>query len=351
MSKISSLSDNAILAKSRAMTCSMLEKEDYYALMSSRNLFEAVSYLKNRTVYSQAISSLSSVNIYRSRLEAEIRKFNLERIANLAVFERAIGQSLHEIIFLSYDVSLILSCADHLDSTAVSDFSLFAPKEYFENSPIDPLSLEKATCFEEFYAALASTEYQKLLDIFKNGKAVFNITALENTLYQYLCFEIKRIIRKSCSKKDEKEILKIFEMKSDFKMAESIYRMKKYFPNEKLDYSNIFYTGLSAFTPEEIKGFIDADGVDEYFSLLKKSKYSNVLDEKYKDNIELCTNIAQFKLNRKNLRFSVVPEAVMFSYIGLLQNETKNLVHIIEGIRYELPPEEIEKFLIFDDEN
>ena len=52
------------------------------------------------------------------------------------------------------------------------------------------------------------------------------------------------------------------------------------------------------------------------------------------------------KINRKNLLFSTAPEVVMFSYIGILENETKNIVMITEGVDYALPPEEISEFLI-----
>ncbi len=348
MKKISSLAENAILAKSRAMTCDILTAEDYSALINCRNLPEVVGYLKNRTVYSNAISSASSVGLYRSRTEADIRKFNLERIADLASFENAIGQKMHEVIFLSYDVSLILNCANHLDTNSVSDFSLFTPKAYFKNSLLDPAALESAESFDEFYNALAGTRYQKPLDIFKNGNAVFTISSLENALYRYLCSETKRIIKENFDGKDEKKLLDVFKMNYDFKMIESIYRMKKYFPNEALDFSNIFYTGLSAFTPKQTLSLINSKNSEEFFKLLKSSEYGKLFDEQNKDRIEIFTQTALFKENQKNLRFSVIPEVVMFSFIGLLENETRNLIHIIEGARYELAPEETAQFLIYD---
>ena len=36
----------------------------------------------------------------------------------------------------------------------------------------------------------------------------------------------------------------------------------------------------------------------------------------------------------------------MFSYIGILENETKNIIMITEGVDYSLSPEEISKFLV-----
>ena len=90
-------------------------------------------------------------------------------------------------------------------------------------------ALESAESFDEFYNALAGTRYQKPLDIFKNGNAVFTISSLENALYRYLCSETKRIIKENFDGKDEKKLLDVFKMNYDFKMIESIYRMKKYF--------------------------------------------------------------------------------------------------------------------------
>lgn len=348
MKKIASLADNAILAKSRAMTNDILKSEDYSALIGCRNLSEAVSYLKNRTAYSNALSTASGMGLYRSRIEADIRKFNIEKITKLASFESAIGQKMHEIIYLNFDVDLILNCANHLDTNIVSDFSLFTPKAYFKTRRIDPIALERASSFDEFYDALSGTRFQKPLDIFKNGNAVFTITSLENALYQYLCGETKRIIKENFDGNDEEKLLEIFKMKYDFKMIESIYRMKKYFPDEALDFSNIFYTGLSAFTPKQTLSLINSKNAGEFFKILQKSAYGKFFEEQYRDRIETFTRTALFKTNQKNLRFSVIPEVVMFSFIGLLENETRNLIHIIECVNYGLAPEETAKFLIYN---
>lgn len=36
----------------------------------------------------------------------------------------------------------------------------------------------------------------------------------------------------------------------------------------------------------------------------------------------------------------------MLSYIGILENEIRNITHIIEGIRYSLSAEEIAEYLV-----
>lgn len=346
MKKIADLSSNAVLAKARAMYGSILTSDDYRELTNCHSINELAAYLRNRTVYSQALSSSGAV-VSRARTEAAIRRFTYNRISKLASFENAIGQKLNEIIYTDFEINLILSCADHLDTNVVSELSLLYPKEFYNHTDIDPVALEKATDFNEFYHALEGTRYKKPLDVFENGNAVFSIQALENVLYSYVCKLAKKLICDNYSGEDEKELLNLFMMKSDFKMFESIFRMKKYFTADACDITKIFYTGFSALSVKEINELLACADENAFFEKLKVTKYGKLLDEKYKDHIEKCTHIAQQTANERNLRFSTCAEVVLFSYIGILENETKNIVHITEGIRYKLPAERISEYLVF----
>ncbi len=350
MSKISSLSSNAILAKSRAMYAYSLTEEDYAALISCRSVNEIAGYLKTHTVYGKSPLFAADSRYSRSRLEAQIRHYAYNEIAQLAAFEGAIGGKLNGIIYLSYDITLILACADKLDTNTVSDLSLFTPEMIKNRSSLDIPSLERATSFKELYDALSGTEYKKPLDIFFNGAAAFSIPALENALYGYMCDEVKKLVKKNCGGASRKELLELFETKSDFKMFESIYRMKKYFPSEPLDLTKIFCSGLSGLSLDEIKKMLASDSAEEALNLFKASKYGKYLDERYMGRLEKCTHIALQTFFKKRLRFSTVPEAVMFCYFFILENEVKNIIHITEGVRYALPPEEIESFLILGTE-
>ncbi len=346
MLKISSLASNALLTKSRAMNAAALTADDYAFLASCHSLHDVVNYLKANTVYEKAVDVLLGSKLYRSRIEAEIKRFNNRRVADLASFESAIGQKLHEIVFLEYDVRLILSCADHLDTNEVSDFSLFTPESYFKHSALKPELLEMAMSLEEFYSALDGTPYQKALDIFRVGKTDFTITGLENALYQYIYSQITRLVKKNYSGSDEKEILDLLKAKSDFKMLESIYRMKKYFPNEALNFNNVFYSGFSAFSQKEITAMLECDGLEKLLEMFSASVYGKYFLSDGSKPIEYRTRLALLKLYSKRLRFSTVPEVTMFSFIGILENETTNLINIIEGVRYELPAESILDFIV-----
>ena len=57
------------------------------------------------------------------------------------------------------------------------------------------------------------------------------------------------------------------------------------------------------------------------------------------------------RLVQKWLRFSTDPTLVMLCYVWLAQCEVQDLDHIIEGVHYKLPPEEVQSLLVGFDEN
>ena len=54
----------------------------------------------------------------------------------------------------------------------------------------------------------------------------------------------------------------------------------------------------------------------------------------------------KFKWAKKNIRYSNIPEIIGYSYMSLKEIEILNVINIIEGVRYKLPSDKIERMLI-----
>ena len=70
-----------------------------------------------------------------------------------------------------------------------------------------------------------------------------------------------------------------------------------------------------------------------------------VLKTNYLDASEVAHRM-NFKTCRHYIRFSTHPSVVMVSYMLLLEAEIRDIITIVEGIRYKLPPGEIRKMLV-----
>lgn len=344
--KIASLSSNAILAKARAMYADMLTGANYNELAACRTINEAANYLKGHTGYSAAFLSVPNVKIHRARLEAVLKRFMLERIAQLCAYEKSIGLKLYQSMLLKNDIDCILTCADYLDSDNIGEYMLYIPEFFKKHTELDFLPLERAQSFEELYDALRGTRYQPLLENFQNGSVKFKVQLLDNILYDYFYKQTAQLIAENFSGRQKEELLDFFRMRADMKTVESIYRLKKYFKKDSAIHAgNFFSSAISSFSEKELESMLNAPSADAMLELVKKTRYGKFFPDG-DAVIERKTEMMSLRINQKNMRFSTHPEVVFMSFIGLLENEMRNVTHIIEGIRYLLPPEEILKYLV-----
>ena len=56
-------------------------------------------------------------------------------------------------------------------------------------------------------------------------------------------------------------------------------------------------------------------------------------------------NRTKYNICRRDIRFSTHPSVVLISYIILTEIEVGDIITIVEGIRYRLPPEDIKSML------
>lgn len=346
MKQIAALSANALLAKARAMHGDILTPADYHEMISCRSVNELANYLKTHTAYASVFRELPSVRIHRARLEAALRRYTLSRTASLASLEKALGGSLYKILLLQYDMNLLVTCAEYLDSDTIGEFFMFAPEFYKKNSALPLLPMERARSFEELYAALSETPYRRLLDVFQNGSIPFDVQALENLAQEFFFMQSEQIIRDGFAAETQKELLKHLRTDADLTTIEGLYRLKTFFPQADPTRAGLSLRTATAFSPKEREALTAATTPAELTAHLQHSAYGRILDFSAPDIIERKTRKARMEIYEKQLRFSTHPQITMLSFIGILQNERTNLTHIAEGIRYGLAPEEIAAFLV-----
>ena len=61
--------------------------------------------------------------------------------------------------------------------------------------------------------------------------------------------------------------------------------------------------------------------------------------------VEQLMNRTKYRICRRDIRFSTHPSVVLMSYIFLMEIEVGDIITIVEGIRYQLAPDEIKSML------
>lgn len=345
MKKIASLSAGALTAKAHAMYGDVLGADVYREALSCRSIAELAAFLRDHTAYESVFGDLARVRIQRARFEALLRKYTMSRIASLAASEKALGGSLYKTLIMDYDAELLITCAEYLGSEGVGEFIQLVPAFYRENSELNTQALFRARNLDEMDAALDGTPYDRLLDGFRAG-APFSVRALELLVDESVNTRAEQLIRENYSSETRSALLENLRMRADMKTVESLYRMKTYYPDADARRTGVLSNTVTAFTPSERTALLECKDAAALTATLKRTVYGKQAALFADGVIEHKTNEALLRTWAHRLRYSTIPQIVLISFVGIQENEMNNLVHIAEGIRYGLPPEEIAAFLI-----
>lgn len=330
---ISAIKYPSINAKLKGMYAKRLKNDDLQDLAKQNNLKSAVAILKNKS---------SSLNVLSEDADRE----EIEKVLN------------GEII---YDIEKIVKYLDKNDTQIfnllISKYEircikkaiklLYSKNEYDENIKIwtntiftDLKGLESIKSIDEFLKIINNTKYKKILKkYFENKDTEYSIFEIEN--------ELDKMYLKSIynSAGNNKNLKKMIGAKIDFTNILWIYRMKKYynFSEDKIEKSIIDIN--YALKKNQILLLVKAKNIEELNEILKKTVYSNIATD---DIYELECNMKKYLhgLYIKNFKSNLLSINCIYSYLNLVELENKDIISIIEAVRYGIDKEKLLKKLI-----
>lgn len=330
---ISAIKYPSINAKLKGMYAKRLKNDDLQDLAKQNNLKSAVAILKNKS---------SSLNVLSEDADRE----QIEKVLN------------GEII---YDIEKIVKYLDKNDTQIfnllISKYEircikraiklLYSKNEYDENIKIwtntiftDLKGLESIKSIDEFLKIINNTKYKKILKkYFVNKDTEYSIFEIEN--------ELDKMYLKSIynSAGNNKNLKKMIGAKIDFTNILWIYRMKKYynFSEDKIEKSIIDIN--YALKKNQILSLVKAKNIEELNEILKKTVYSNIATD---DIYELECNMKKYLhgLYIKNFKSNLLSINCIYSYLNLVELENKDIISIIEAVRYGIDKEKLLKKLI-----
>lgn len=336
--------ENALLAKAHAMYAKRLTEKDYNAMLNCHSHSELFSYLKSCESYGKYIKMLPDIQISRVRLENVLSQTLLNEISSLCRFEKLIGEKLYGYFIMKNEIETIIYCSRHLDTEKIHDLFII-PDFYKKEQSVFGEELQKATSFQELGSMLADTPYRKIVEPVINSNV--NLAVLENVLYNYLYTQTASLIQKNFKGSQKEEILDYFRFLSDMKMIEALVRLHKTYSSSPDYKANMFISIVSGFTQKQIKALMNCSDEREILEIVRSSVYKKYfLQSEDSMPIVLRTRRARVKMSVKNLRFSQNPIVCMLCYSLTAENEVKNITHIIEGIKYNLSPDEISELIV-----
>ena len=343
---------NATVAKMHAIYGKRLKAEDYSALMSCTSVTDAAGYLKRSTYFSKALEGVDTDSIHRGNLENILRRSFMENYFRLIGFEKIGSDEFYNYIILKTEIDEILICILHLNA-GTSDHITTLPIYMNKYTSFDLLGLAKVKSYDELLELISKTPYYNILKNYKpkeneNGSAGhINYAACELELRTYYS---RRLLDATDNFGDiTREHLKNFICTQiDMINIINAYRMTRYFNADAKDIKLRMipiYQKIPERVMDELYG---ADDEKDFLTKLSRNYYGRAIAEAGFDmsNPEMAlTRLRHKQTKRAFARAQSAPEC-FFIFNSLAELEVKNIIRIIEGIRYELPAKDISQLIV-----
>ncbi len=295
-------SGNAITAKARAIYGRRLTTANYKELLRLRSVSAVAAYLKETPAYRDDLSGVSELQIHRGQLENILNRAVLDRMLRMCHYDFSGKHSFFRCAVESVEIRMILRAIMMLNAGTQESLLFSLPAYMKPYTLFDFMALSKIRSFTELLHVLADTPYEKILRRHEAPNGEIDLSLCEHDL------------------------------------KEAYYRdmLKMLLPFHK------------KLTPARLTALLNAPGGAAFPAVLSKNGYPSADADHTYEYVEEYTKELRFTLSKRLMRSAAGAPVAFFALMTLLKIEVENVTTIIEGIRYQNNPDEIEKLLILE---
>ena len=169
---------------------------------------------------------------------------------------------------------------------------------------------------------------------------------VDSALHSFVFAEISDLIRNSFRGSAQKDLMQLLGLQCDITNLSYIYRLKYNFKTSNEYIRPLLIPFGAMLSEKEISYLLDDKISIGFFERLSNTPLRKLYKDLHPEYFELASDIVTYNLCKRNMRYSSNPPVVLFSFILLAEIEVTNITHIIEGVRYNVPAEEISKLIV-----
>lgn len=341
-------SSTAVITKARSKYGKRLTEKDYNALLKCKTVASIVNYLRTHTHYSTVLSKINENEVHRGQLEVLLKQKNFYDYDSLCRYEMSSGSPFSEFIVRRFEIEQIVHFLRLMSCHKVEEYLYSLPSYFDKHTDIDLYKLSRCKTYDEFISALKKGEYQNILKNYKpDENGYIDLASAEDALNIFAHKELYDAISKRKSKKEKESLRQLCDNVNDFCNISRLLRIKKYYSmspqsckSHLLPYGSIH--------KDTIDKMCNASDTDEVYELMKDTRIGKRIEKMPIEKEEQLSIRSRYFMCKKNLYYSTNPAVVLLSYLYVSEAELKNIITIIEGVRYEMPADRIKSLLIFE---
>ncbi len=342
---------NATVAKARALYGKRLKEEDYKELLKKTSIAEIADYLKRETHFSECMSNIDINTVHRGYLEEILDRETLEEYVRLCKFQNLTKMDFFNYRVIINEISAIIRCVIYINAGHSEEFVNTLPMYMVQHASFDMTKLADAKTYGEMLEAIRKTPYY---DIIKDEKpdedGDYDCTGIDTKLRGYYVGWVTKAVKENFSGKNAKDLIGIISLMYDLNNIYNAFRFKAFSQADESEISEHILPVKSRIPSHKWKEMLNTEGADEYVSVLSETGFGRQMREANPDMSKSTIQYDILRLKSKYaklyLRRTTNAAVSLYTILFLLSAEVKNITTIIEGVRYNVSPQEIERLLI-----
>lgn len=340
------MANSALNAKIHAMSGQTLHKADYDALKKLRSVSEVAAYLKENTRYAKALQDVIPAVIHRGRLESALKEQLISDVDTMLPFLDMDKRVFMDVFELNEGVEKLKVFLRLLVSGHPEQFALITNEIPTGHGNISAKEISRLKTFDAFFEFISGTPFYRPLSSFKNDPERQNLFLYEVSLDNYMTELLHRYAKKYLKKGDRQIAEKTIGTITDLDNIRFLLRTKLYFHMKDEEvYAGIIPRYRRLKQPTISKVVAAANYAEAVEILQRETPYGAAFSAEDRF-IEKRIEEYSYRLNRHLFLTNPYSIQAPLYYIYRQRAEIKNIVSIIEGIRYGLSEEEIVDHLI-----
>jgi len=343
---LSILKYSQVNTKARALFSKLLTQSDYGELLGKSSVREVAAYLKKHAGYGAFLSEINENTIHRAELEQELKASLYVDFIKLNRFLGGAAKELLKAAFLRFeveDLKMLFRIVYTGEGNEILKNSLIFLKTYSK------LNFEKLSASKDISGvieALRGSEYYKVLSPFLNVSNRQSLFDIEVSLDLHYFMKILMLKEKLLSGADRKSVIKTFGTEIDINNILMIYRCKRFFNMGKELTFKYVIPYWHRLTKDQLVGLSESNDINEFKAKVSKTVYAGIFKPDEENLWEANSMHYMYRMYRSQLHQGSFNLGTVTAYLHLKEIDIRNIITLIEGIRYKLSKEEIRSYLI-----
>lgn len=335
------IGNSALCTKIKCMIGKMLSVEDYEILLKSANVNQIAQKLKEYDTFSEVLTNVDSQKVHRSDLEFYLQSEFIMEFKKLYNFSDNKTKKFYDAYFKKFELDILKTIARDINLGIVRSDGV---NEFVQKHiSFDVSKMRSSKSLEELVEKLKYYGRNSVLyNMLKSHKKI-TVFDFEMTvdMYGYQC--VIDIVKNKLKGNDKKDAQQIIGYETDLQNLKWIYRCKMSFKQSRETIYSYIIPNYYKLNEEMITALVNASSKDEFLNILKPTPYHDIFDksEFEKDSEKFLNKVYRISITKYPYSFVNI-----LCYLMLKKSEASNIVSVIEGIRYNLAPEEIKEFLV-----